>query len=436
MRNVFVAPAADALPRGPYHPARERPTFAPVPAASANEICTMEHLPAYERDPRLRTLETEVVASGDHDGRPFVVLADTVLYPEGGGQPADRGRVGGVPVLDVQKVSGEVRHVLDGPAPDGRVAVELDWRRRFDHMQQHTAQHLLTAVAEDRFGWATTSFHLGAHVCDVELDTPEIAPGALAELEEAVAAEVRAARPVTARRVTQEAYAGLDVRSRGLPEGHTGSVRLVAIDGIDLNTCGGTHCASTSELEAVKLLGTESLRGGTRVFYVAGGRVRRALGIHHARTAALRALLGVSDDELVGATESRLQQLKDTARAVRDLEGELAAATAAALAAGAEALAVAHWPGRDLPFLQQVARALGEMAPGRATLLTAGEGEEGFFLVSAGPDASLDVPRAGRIVADLLEGRGGGSGQIFQGKAARLSRREEAAVALRELVAG
>ena len=113
------------------------------------------------------------------------------------------------------------------------VTVELDWARRFDHMQQHTAQHLLTAVAADRFGWPTTAFHLGEHVSDVELDVAAIDEEQLRSLENAVAAEVRAARPVTARRVSRDEYERTDVRSRGLPAGHAGDVRLVEIDGVD-----------------------------------------------------------------------------------------------------------------------------------------------------------------------------------------------------------
>ncbi len=394
-----------------------------------------ERLPSYEREPRLCRLDADVVSSGEHDGRPYVVLSDTVLYPEGGGQPADHGCVDGIPVIDVRKLPGdEIVHMLDGTPPSGRVTVELDWDRRFDHMQQHTGQHLLTAVAEDRFGWRTTSFHLGERVSDVELDAPEISPARLSELEEAVAREIRAARPVTVRRVTREEYDGMAVRSRGLPEGHTGSIRLVEIDGIDLNTCGGTHCASTSELETVKLLRTESLRGGTRVSYVAGGRVRRLLGSHHVRTAKLRALLGVSDEELVSATESRLQQMKDADRMVRDLEAQLATSAADGLAHRSDPVLVAHWPSRDLPFLQQVAREVGVLAPERAVFLTAGEGEEGAFLVAAGPDAEVDVTAAGRAVAEILAGRGGGSGRIFQGRATRLSLRGEASAALRQLV--
>jgi misacylated tRNA(Ala) deacylase len=387
-------------------------------------------IPAYERDPRLTRLDTRVLSAGADRSRPYVILADTILYPEGGGQPADRGSVGGVEVLDVQKAEGAIRHTLSGPAPSGPVTVELDWARRFDHMQQHTAQHLLTAVADARFGWHTTAFHLGERTCDIELDTPGMTAEEGAELEEAVAVEIRAARPVTARRVSPEAYEDMQVRSRGLPEGHTGDVRLVEIEGIDVTTCGGTHCRSTGEIEALKLLGAEGMRGGTRLSWVAGGRLRRLLEAHHLRSARLRELLGTSDDETVTRVAAKLEQLKDAERVIRGLEEELASASAAGLAARAGAVLTAHWPARDLAFLQRVAREAVRLAPDRVALLTAGEGEEGAFVLAAGEAARLDVQAAGRRVAEVLGGRGGGSGRIFQGKAREPGRREEAARAI------
>jgi alanyl-tRNA synthetase len=386
----------------------------------------MSALPAYEREPLMVSLETEVVASRTEGDRPFVVLADTILYPEGGGQPADRGRIAGVPVEDVRSVDGLIRHYLGGSPPAGRVLVALDWVRRFDHMQQHTGQHLLTAVAEQRFGWHTTAFHLGEQVSDIELDAAKITPEQLAGLEEAIAAEIRAARPVTARRVSPEEYARLPVRTRGLPEGHTGDIRLVEIAGIDLNTCGGTHLRSTAEIEALKLLGTEPMRGGTRLFYVAGGRLRRLLAAHHERTARLRQVVGAADDELAVGIQAKLDHLKEAQRAIRTLEEELAVEAARAMATGGEKIASGHWPARDLPFLQRVARELARLAPDRIALLTAGEGDQGAFVLCAGEGAAIDLAAAGRKVAEILVGRGGGSGRIFQGKATLLTRRADA----------
>jgi hypothetical protein len=118
-------------------------------------------LPAYHRDGFLKVLDTVVVDAGEDDGRPYAVLEDTVFYPEGGGQPADHGVLGNADVIDVQKIDGEIRHYLSQPVERGPVRLELDWRRRWDHMQQHTAQHVLTAVALQQFNWRTTALHLG-----------------------------------------------------------------------------------------------------------------------------------------------------------------------------------------------------------------------------------------------------------------------------------
>jgi alanyl-tRNA synthetase len=253
----------------------------------------------------------------------------------------------------------------------------------------------------------------------------------LSALEEAVAAEIRAARAVRTRRVDEEEYAGLPVRSRGLPQGHTGSIRLVEIEGIDLNTCGGTHCSSTAELEALKLLGTEPVRGGTRLFYAAGVRLRRLHETHHQRAAQLRTLLGASDEELVPRVSAKLDQLKAAERSVRTLKGELAVASAAALVSQEGTVLVAHWPQGDLPFLQSAAREAVRLAGDRIVFLTCGEGEEGAFVVAAGDDVHVDLPTVGGRIADLLGGRGGGSAGIFQGKASRLGAREDAAAVLR-----
>jgi alanyl-tRNA synthetase len=397
-------------------------------------VTAVPEIYAYERDPGLTQLDTNVVAAGEGEGHPFVVLADTVLFPEGGGQPADRGTVGGVEVVDVQKVDGAIRHVLAGRAPSGRVRVELDWTRRLDHMQQHTGQHLLTAVAERAFGWHTTAFHLGEGTSDIEVDAAAVEPRQVVELEEAVAVEIRAARAVTTRRVSRAEYETLEVRSRGLPQGHTGDVRLVEIEGIDVNTCGGTHCASTAEIEALALLGAESMRGGTRLSWVAGGRLRRLLADHHRRSAELRALLGASDEELVTRVESKLAQLREAERSMRALGEALAVASAEALSAREGPILDAHWPGQDLPFLQRVARVALRLAPDRVVLLTAGEEGQGVFLLSAGEGAGLDVAAVGPEVAELLGGRGGGSGKIFQGKAGRPSSRDEAVKLLQEAV--
>lgn len=392
-------------------------------------------LPTYELEPYRTTLETTVLSTGVDGERPFAVLADTLFYPEGGGQPADFGFVGDVAVVDVQKGEGGIRHFLASAVAPGPVTLKLDWARRFDHMQQHTAQHLISALAMDRLGWKTTAFHLYPVLCDIEVAAQEITAGQLSALEEAVVAEIRAARPVTHRRVTVEEYGAMSgVRSRGLPAGHVGDVRLVEIEGVDLNTCGGTHVASTAEIECVKLLSTENLRGGTRIYWVAGGRVRARLAEHEARNARLRSTFDAGDDDLPEVAALKLSQLKEAQQRERQLAERLADATADSLAAAPEAAVESHFEGLDGKFLERVGRRFGEKAGGKLAFLTATNPKGAAFTLAAGEGFGGDTQALGREVAAALGGRGGGRGALFQGQAPNLDGRAAAWNVVRQAV--
>ena len=381
---------------------------------------------AYHRDSYLTELMTEIVAVGEENGSPYAILSDTVFYPEGGGQPADRGRLGDTEVLDVQRRGEEIRHYLSHPAAEGPVRLELDWPRRWDHMQQHTGQHLLTAVALRDFGWRTTAFHLGAEWSDIELDAPSLERADLDRLEAAVANEILAARPVSYRVAEVADFERLGVRSRLLPEGFEGAVRLVDIEGLDLNTCGGTHCRSTAEIGLLCLLGTEPMRGGTRVFFVVGDRVRRRMAAHEDRNLHLRSLLDTGDEKLSEVIALRLDREKELARSVRRLSEELADAAAATLCADSSPVLDAHWAERDMAFLQRVGRSIAEAAPDRRALLTSASEDGAIFLVVAGEGSGLNIGELGPQIAAVLGGRGGGRGTIFQGKAESLANRDRA----------
>lgn len=388
----------------------------------------------YEAEPYLREIELPLLAAGASEpGAPAPFYADvteSVLFPGGGGQPADRGELAGRPVAAGVKREAGWRLYLAEPAALGeRQLLRLDWQRRFDLMQQHTAQHLLSAIALDRFGWRTTAFHLGEELTDIEIDVAEPPAGELAALEEAVAEAIRAALPVRTRRLAKEDYEKLEgVRSRGLPAGHEGSVRLVEIEGIDLNTCGGTHLRSTAEIEMLTLLHSEPMRGGTRLYWVAGGRVRQRLAASEARNARLRRLLDTGDAELAAILEGKLEQLAELKRAKEKLESRLAEAKAAALGDGR--FAQRHFEDDDLSFLQKIAKSWQSGAAAGLLFLTAGHGQEGAFLIATRGDLVCDLKKLGPEVASRLAGKGGGAGRLFQGKAGNLGRRAEAAARL------
>lgn len=197
-----------------------------------------------------------------------VYLDRTAFYPSSGGQPFDTGEIGGAPVVEVIDEGERIAHVLARPAAAaGDVACRIDWERRFDHMQQHTGQHLLSAVFEAQAGWKTLSFHLGRDVSTIDLDAPSVAPETLERIEGIVNREAARNHDVTVSFEDAASAAGL----RKAPE-RAGMIRIVTIAGMDRSACGGTHVRRTGEIGAILLLGTEKVRASTRVAFVCGLR--------------------------------------------------------------------------------------------------------------------------------------------------------------------
>lgn len=366
---------------------------------------------ACQHDARLRSLDTEVVScTALADGQYAVLVQDTVLYPEGGGQPPDHGAIGPARVVDVQRTPQGVVYTCDRPVSLGPATVTVDWERRFDHMQQHSAQHLLTALAQDHFGRPTVGFHLGDRLSTVDLEGPRLDDKEIKTLEGLVNDAILAAHPVHHRAVDPETYAQLAVRSRGLPASHAGPVRLVEIAGIDTNTCGGTHVAHTGELQAFVVVRSENLKGGQRLHWLAGRRALRALSASVAREAALSSLLTAPPSEHLAMVTKLRDSAKAAAKERATLQRELAGHLGRALAASGDNPVGLHREGADLGTLKALADAARTDRPDLLVLLTG----QGVFLL-AGPAET--VAERGPAVAAALKGRGGGRGGIYQGKA-------------------
>ena len=391
---------------------------------------------SYVKDPYLQRLQATVSDRSEQNGRPFLILNDTIFYPEGGGQPADHGRIADVAVIDVQKSEQGILHFLDtAPSssldPGERVEIAIDWNRRFDHMQQHSAQHLLTAIADKTFGWNTTSFHLGAELCDIELDTHSISKEQIEILEDEIASAIRQDITFSSRQIEPTALAKSTIRSRGLPAGHQGLVRIVEINGIDQCACGGTHIRTSCELEALKILDTEPIRGGTRLFWLAGARVRQRLQQHEERNRLLREILQTSDEDLADVARIKIDQQKEGRKRIESLEKRWAEAVAEALAGRPGPWIEAHFEETSSAVIGQISRAVLERNPDLAVFLTASDTKGSSFVIAAGRSSTADVPGTGKAVAETLEGRGGGKGSSYQGRAGSLLRREAAVEQLR-----
>jgi alanyl-tRNA synthetase len=229
----------------------------------------------YYDDSHLRQFTATVVAVQDRDGGPRVALDQTAFYPGGGGQPCDLGTIGDRTVLGVEEIEGEIWHRVDGAVtPDARVECALDWARRFDHMQSHTGQHILSRAFVEVAKADTRSFHLGEG--EVTIDVDHASPGTdlLRLVEDRANQIVWEDREVLTHVVSRDDALRFPLRK---PPDVEGPVRVVEVEGYDWSACGGTHVRRSGQVGVISILGTERYKGGTRVAFVAGARALRRL---------------------------------------------------------------------------------------------------------------------------------------------------------------
>jgi alanyl-tRNA synthetase len=384
----------------------------------------------YLADPELLAFAADVVGARVHGGRPAVLLDRTAFYPEGGGQPADHGLLGGVPVVDVQEVDGEVLHLLGGAAPAGRVQGEVDAARRRDHLQQHHGQHLLSAAFEARAGAHTVSFHLGAETSTIDLDLPPsaLSPELIRAAEAAANDLVFRDLPVVARELSAAELATLPLRKEpakgsrvvvvGPLEPGEDFPRREAI--VDASPCGGTHPRRTGAVGAIAVLRAQKWAGGTRVEFVCGGRVLAALSEANRRLAAASDAFRCAPAELPQVAAKAAEEGAARRKEAEKLVGALAVLEAERLsaAAGVDPVAAVVTPPTPgaAAFVRGVAQALA--ARGKAAYLAAVE--DGRAYLAFGRPKEAAGPHMGerlRAATAALGGKGGGTPDFAQGSA-------------------
>ena len=358
-----------------------------------------------------------------------VVLSDTVLFPEGGGQPFDLGVIGDAAVTQVTNEDGVAVHRVSKPVAVGdEVDVTIDWDRRWAHATQHTAQHVASAVCEDWLGAPTLSWHLGETDATVELGSPFTAEH-VPELEARVNALIRDDIQVqtewhSAADVKDCKVPGLRASSCQLPASVTGPVRLIRIaDNVDVNPCCGTHVRNLAHLQAFKVIRTEAKRGGnTLVYFVAGPRLLERLGacIERERqcvetlcTAAETVPERVRD--VVDKSKEALQREKRLQKEVVDLLADKLASVPGRVVAAPKRDAT-----RDMNEIGKIlAGAFDQRRPDAVLVQTFGSKSDGAFLISSATPALVEAAK-GSIMA-ALDGRGGGKGGRAQGKCAAVN---------------
>ncbi len=374
----------------------------------------------YYTDPYLRTFQAQVVDHLEVNGQPAVILTRSAFYPEGGGQPADRGTLNQTAVIDVQtrETDGEVLHLLAAPLEEIDVTGSIDDGRRFDLMQQHTGQHILSQAFIQTMKAETVSFHLNPDpregALTIDLNIPALSQADLDRAEDLANTIVFENRSVNARFVNEEDLSTLPLRK---PPKVEGAIRIVEIAGFDWSACGGTHVARTGEVGLIKIVKAERRGAEMRVEFRCGYRAlidyRRKHQLISQAAAELSIGFGELDQALgrlqadakaarkqLAEAESRLQQYE-----VNDLLN-------ASQPHGGFGLITQLWLNRDAAYVKRMASLLVEQ-PKTVALLGA-TGAALSLVFARSKDLPIDLAPLLKATAARLSGKGGGSPDFAQ----------------------
>lgn len=367
----------------------------------------METEKLYYQDPFLREFTATVLTCEEAKGAYKVVLDRTAFYPEGGGQPADHGVLDSVAVTDVHEKDGVVFHTCEKAVEIGRtVTGRIDWDRRFDHMQQHSGEHIISGILCADYHCDNVGFHLGT-------DTVTIDYNADISWEQALDAERRANEVIWADRAAEIAYpspeklAALDYRSK---KELTGKVRIVTFPEADCCACCGTHVARAGQVGLVKVLSCQKFREGVRLEILCGGRALRYLGAVYDQAKAVGQRLSVKPQDTFAAVERLEAELADAKARAAALEEQVFAAMAAENEGRGDV--VLFQPAMKGDSVRKLADAVAHRCGGLAAVFAGEEGRYAYALVRAdGQDISPLVKELNRT----LHGRGGGRNGFAQG---------------------
>jgi alanyl-tRNA synthetase len=338
-------------------------------------------------------------------------LDRTAFYPSSGGQPFDLGSLNGVVVRDVVDEGDRIAHMLEGPLEDSDVEGRVDWARRFDHMQQHTGQHLLSAVLVELFDIPTLSFHMSAASSTIDVDAVSLEPKRIEKAEERCAEIVSEARKVA---IGYEDASG-DLGLRKASE-RTGTLRIVSIEGIDRSACGGTHVRSTSEIGPVLVRKLEKIRGNVRIEFVCGLRaLRQARADFHALSEISRSFSAPLEDTPPLVT-AQIEKTKTLEKTCQRLATELARREGRELyeSTSPDAAGVRRVTERGPIDDAMRVRAQAFVAGAKAVFLAICDNPPSLLLASSG-DSGVHAGERVKAAVTAAGGRGGGSQTLGQG---------------------
>jgi alanyl-tRNA synthetase len=389
----------------------------------------------YYHDSRLLEFDARVTDLSERDDGAIAVMLDrTAFYPTGGGQPNDTGTLGEARVVDcIDMEDAGVLHVIQGPTPEVGEMVHgrIDSRRRLDHLQQHTGQHILSAAFVKLFDAPTRSFRMLEHECEIDVALDNPTGEKIDQAVDLANQTIWQDRLITIHDVTAEEASALPLRKE---PARTGELRVIEIDDFDLTPCGGTHAQATGEVGIIAVRGWERAKGLTRIQFMAGGRVLSDYQKANRTAAEVAAAFSAGRDDSPALVARLIEENKKLVRRVRELDQIACRVEADALlkSAGLEAgdrspsIVIARvFDDRDADSLKHLALALIAHA-NVVALLGSRDVDTARLVFARSPDAPGDMNALMRKACETIEGRGGGKADMAQGGGKKISAIDDA----------
>ena len=363
----------------------------------------------FYRDEYAREFDAEVISCQKGKKGYEVVLSDTAFYPEGGGQPADRGTLGQVNVLDVKRRNGEILHITDAPLEPGMtVHGVLDWERRFDHMQQHSGEHILSGVVHAQFGYDNVGFHMNDEVVTVDFNGPITWEEAM-ELEDKVNAYIWTDAESRELYPSEEELKAMDYRSKIELKG---KVRLVEYPGADLCACCGTHVAHTGEIGLMKILSVSRHKDGVRMEMLFGGRAMKDYDRKHLLNTEFSCRLSAKPYETGEALQRVLDEMNAMKFRMQAMNERYYAMRATSISVG-EPVIFFNEPGMSMVEIRKFCDYLISTGKVKTAMIISPKDKESVNYVMGSAD--LNMRDVGKLLNEKLHGRGGGRPEMVQG---------------------
>ena len=380
----------------------------------------------YYRDSFLREFDAHVISCERAQGEKtkgashgwWVILEHSAFYPTSGGQPHDTGHLGEAAVLDVfEREDGSVVHVTDRELAPGPVRGSINWERRFDHMQQHSGSHVLTAAFQSLFDMTAVSFHMGKALCTLDVATSSISPEQLEKVEHCANDIIFEDRPIHVRYGTAADLAALGVQKESEREG---ILRAVEIQGVDIQPCGGTHVCRTGQIGMILVRRIKKVRENWRVEFVCGQRARKVARADFAHIEEISQRLTCGPEALQAGITRIVNERNAASRTSERYLEEAAALQAKILLAKEHMQHLAHYerivtgilPDADAEYLRCVAANI--VAEDGAVALLGSEAN-GFIVMAKSEGVAGDMNAILREAVKACGGKGGGTKDFAQG---------------------